>query len=150
MKTAVTLKEARGPVAFTTESWIAAPAARVWQLLTKGPWLSRWFTSATSGDLDAPGTVRLWWGKSHEDVQVVKARWEKSFEFLWVAYGVKDATRVTVSLRSKNGMTRVRISERGWKRDRAGTESALHHAEGWAVCLCQLKAFAQFGIELRG
>jgi dCMP deaminase len=33
------MKEARGPVGFSTEIWITAPLPRIWQLATKGAWL---------------------------------------------------------------------------------------------------------------
>lgn len=141
--------EPRGPVKFTTEIWIGAPASRVWQLVTKGAWLDQYFTSHTTGDLDAPGVVRLSWGDIHEDIEVLSAAWEKRTVFRWMAYRLDYATRVTLALTSKHGLTRVSITESGWKRDPKSTASALHHAVGWTHFLAQLKAFAQFGIQLR-
>lgn len=144
------MPEARGPVKFSTEIWIAAPLPRVWQLATKGAWLDQYFTSETTGNLDAPGKVRLWWGKMHEDVEVLSAKWEKHTTFRWIAYRLKYATRVTFRFEAKGSLTRVVVSETGWKRDAKGADSALHHAVGWTHFLAQLKAFAQFGVQLRG
>lgn len=150
MPTKTPLKEARGPVRFSTEIWIAAPLARVWQLATKGAWLDQYFTSATSGNLDAPGRVRLSWGDAHEDVEVLSAAWEKKVVFTWAAYRQKYATRVTFTFKAKPGMTLFTVTESGWKRDASGVDSSLQHAIGWTHFLAQLKAFAQFGVQLRG
>ena len=144
------LKEVRGPVGFSTEIWISAPLPRVWQLATKGAWLDQFFTTATSGNLDAPGRVRLSWGDIHEDVEVLSAAWEKKTVFRWIAYREKYATRVTFGLKAKGNMMLFSIAETGWKRDATGVESSLHHAIGWTHFLAQLKAFAQFGVQLRG
>jgi uncharacterized protein YndB with AHSA1/START domain len=149
-KSGSTTKEVRGPVGFSTEAWVKSPKARVWQLATKGAWLNRYFTSAATGDLDAPGTVRLSWGKESEEVEVLSAAWERRVVFLWAAYGVKYATRVAMTFEEKNGMTRVGLRETGWRRDGKGVNSALHHAEGWTFFLCALKAYARWGVDLRG
>lgn len=143
------MQEVGGPLHFTTESWITAPLPRVWQLATKGAWLDQYFTSETSGNLDAPGRVRLSWGDIHENLDVIASTWEKKTVFLWVAYQLPYATRVTFSFAAKNGMTQFKITESGWKQDAKGSASALHHAIGWTHFLLQLKAFAQFGITLR-
>lgn len=144
------MREVRGPLKFSTESWITAPLARVWQLATKGAWLDQYFTSATTGDLDAPGNVRLQWGGIHEDIEVISASWEKKTVFRWIAYRQPYATRVTFSFTAKNRLTRFVISESGWKNDPKGAQSAIHHAIGWTHFLAQLKVFAQYGVELRG
>jgi uncharacterized protein YndB with AHSA1/START domain len=144
------MPEPGGPVGFSTEIWITAPLPRLWQLVTKGAWLDRYFTSETTGNLDAPGSVRMSWGDIHEDIEVLSAAWEKKTVFRWIAYELKYATRVTITLKSKGSMTNVAVAETGWKRDAAGVSSSLHHAVGWTHFLAQLKAFAQFGVELRG
>ncbi len=144
------MPEVRGPVHFSTEIWISAPLPRVWQLATKGAWLDQYFTSATSGNLDTPGRVRLSWGDIHENIEVLSAAWEKKTVFRWIAFRQKYATRVTFTFKGKGGMTLVSIAEEGWKRDASGVESSLHHAIGWTHFLAQLKAFAHFGVQLRG
>lgn len=143
------MKEAGGPLGFTDEIWITAPLERVWQLATKGAWLDRYFTTWCSGNLDEKGRILLSWGKESEHVEVLQARWEKSTTFRWVAYGVPYATRVTFKFAKKKRRVHVTVSETGWRRDAKGAESAMHHAMGWTHFLCGLKAFAQFGVELR-
>jgi len=144
------MKEGAGPVSFSDEVWISAPVERVWQLVTKGAWLDRWFTTFCTGNLDVPGRIRMSWGTKSEPVEVLASRWEQSTTFRWVAFGVPYATRVRIAFEKKKRLTRVRLTERGWKRDSKGVVSALHHAIGWTHFLCALKAYAQFGVEMRG
>jgi hypothetical protein len=143
------LVEGKGPLSISDRIWIEAPLARLWQLTTKGPWLSQHFTSSTTGDLDAPGRVALEWGPTKIPVEVLKAAWEKSTTFLWKAQGVAYATRVTIGFAKKRRRVLVSVKESGWKAGAAATKSMVEHASGWAHFLGGLKAFAQFGVELR-
>ena len=144
------MKEARGPVGFSDTVWIAAPLERVWQLVTKGAWLNRYFTAGPSGNLDAKGTVVLSWGRESEAVDVLSAKWGKATTFRWRAFKVPYATRVSIRLQKKGRLVKVTLAEKGWKRDPKGVASALQHAIGWSHFLTFLKAYAMYQIELRG
>jgi hypothetical protein len=51
------------------------------------------------------------------------------------------------SLEDKSTM--VSITESGWKQDEKGLESSYGNCSGWAHMSCCLKAFVEYGINLR-
>ena len=68
--------------------------------------------------------------------------------FLWQASGVE--TSVVLELEQINsGETIVRVCEDGWPRDDEGMARALEQMQGWMNMLCCMKAYLEFGINLR-
>ncbi|TIL81636.1 MAG: ATPase, partial [Mesorhizobium sp.] len=49
----------------------------------------------------------------------------------------------------EDGGTFVTIAESGWREDEAGHESSYGNCEGWSQMLACMKAYVEYGINLR-
>jgi uncharacterized protein YndB with AHSA1/START domain len=57
---------------------------------------------------------------------------------------------VTMSFKpTDDGRTLVEIEERGWHDSEAGLKSSYGNCMGWSQMLCALKAWVEYGINLR-
>lgn len=45
--------------------------------------------------------------------------------------------------------TKVRVTEKGWAEDEKGMSAAFGNCMGWAQMLCAMKAYLEYGINLR-
>ncbi len=45
--------------------------------------------------------------------------------------------------------TLVKISESGWKENQKGLDSSYDNCQGWMQMSCSLKAYLEYGINLR-
>jgi uncharacterized protein YndB with AHSA1/START domain len=73
--------------------------------------------------------------------------------FEWQAQGSENNpynTKVEMRFEPlENNSTMVSITESGWKQDEKGLESSYGNCSGWAHMSCCLKAFVEYGINLR-
>ncbi|MDM7921080.1 MAG: SRPBCC domain-containing protein, partial [Pyrinomonadaceae bacterium] len=58
-------------------------------------------------------------------------------------------TRVEIEFEAAGDDTIVRISETGWRETQSDLESSYLNCFGWGQMLCCLKAYAEYGINLR-
>ena len=59
-------------------------------------------------------------------------------------------TRVTMSFKAlDDGRTLVEIAEEGWRENQAALGASYGNCQGWAQMLCALKAWLEYGINLR-
>lgn len=129
---------------------IVKPAEEVYEAIVNPEQMSRYFTSSGSGRLDAGKPVTWKWDDFGAQATVTPQSLEanRKVSFLWSAAEV--ATRVTMELnRDDADATTVKVSESGWPLDAAGTERCMQQTQGWMHMLCCLKAYLEYGINLR-
>jgi uncharacterized protein YndB with AHSA1/START domain len=70
--------------------------------------------------------------------------------FEWPAASGGYNTRVEMTFRPLDDRnTMVQISESGWREDPAGIKESYGNAGGWMHMMCCLKAYLEYGINLR-
>ena len=139
------------------ETLIAAPAERVWSLLTEAEHLGSWFGDAGAEiDLREGGSLVLRWtehGTSHGRVVAVEPH--ERFAFRWAPF--KDpggeepiegnSTLVEFTLHREGDATRLRVVESGFASLATSEEQrADNHAgntRGWAHEIGELRDYAE-------
>ncbi len=95
----------------------------------------------TWGFADVPGAFPVH-GKTVVPNDLIVLEWEAS-------EGGCD-TRIEMAFEPLDGAsTLVRITESGWQETPAGLENSFGNCVGWSQMLCCLKAYLEYGINLR-
>ena len=152
---------------FTVQTKIQRPVTEVFDGVYNPAKMAQYFaTGGASGPL-REGTTVIW---SFADfpgevpVRVKKVVPDRLIAFEWDAgEGAEDATgkkhvrsyenvvcRVEMTFEALDGgSTLVRISESGWPETEKGLELSYGNCHGWTQMSCCLKAFLEYGINLR-
>jgi uncharacterized protein YndB with AHSA1/START domain len=142
---------------FKVSARIAKPVAEVFEAVANPDELSRYFTTGgAKGRLETGATV-TW--DFHDfpgafPVWVVEVVPEKRIVLQWEANdGDSTASyRTTVTMTFEpldDGRTLVSISEEGWRETKTGLEASYGNCQGWMQMLCALKAYKEYGLNLR-
>lgn len=132
---------------------IGKPAAEVFDAVVNPTKLSGYFTTikGASAPLVA-GTTVTWWGKVPVEVDEVVPqkrivlRWDATDEAGKPAY----KTRIEMDFEAlDDGGTLVTIAESGWREDETGRKNSYMNCEGWSQMLACMKAYVEYGINLR-
>lgn len=138
---------------FRVNGRIAKPVAEVFDAVVNPQKLSGYFT--TIGGASAPlveGTTVTWWNMA--PVIVDKVEENSRIVFRWDAMVEKDEepykTRVEMKFTPlEDGATMVTIAETGWRENARGQKSSYMNCEGWSQMLACMKAYLEYGINLR-
>jgi uncharacterized protein YndB with AHSA1/START domain len=126
---------------------IQKPTHQVYEALTESRHLCGYFLSESSGDLK-PGATVHWKFPEFADlypVSEIAMQANVSISFKW-----DPETEVQIVLSTlSDGSTLVRVSESGWAATAAHAELAIRNTEGWANFLACLKAYLEYGVNLR-
>ena len=132
---------------------IGRPVAEVFDAVVNPKKLSSYFT--TIGGASAPlvkGTTVTWWKDAQ--VEVVELVPESRIVLSWDGGTGDDKKTYKTSVEMnfkplEDGGTLVTIAESGWREDDAGRRGTYLNCEGWTQMLCCMKAFVEYGINLR-
>ncbi|MCI0442941.1 SRPBCC family protein [bacterium] len=135
---------------------IQKPVSDVFDAVYNPKKLSSYFTTGgASGPLDEGKTV-TWDFADFPGAFPVYVRQvipNQLIVFEWQAAGSeKDPYNTKVEMHFEpieNNSTMVSITESGWKQDEKGLESSYGNCFGWSHMSCCLKAFVEYGINLR-
>ncbi len=137
---------------FRVNGRIGKPVAEVFDAVVNPAKLSGYFT--TVGGASAPlveGTTVTWRGmapvveKVEKDALIV-LRWDAMVEEGEAPY----KTRVEMRFQPlEDGGTMVTIAETGWRESARGQKSSYMNCEGWSQMLACMKAYLEYGINLR-
>ena len=142
---------------FTVTIHVSREVPEVFEAVADPEQLSRYFTTGGArGRLESGKTVS--WD-FHDfpgafPVEVDDVVPNERIMFRWAANeGGEDAGyQTTVTMRFKpigDGRTRVEIEEHGWLDTDAGLEASYGNCMGWSQMLAALKAWVEYGINLR-
>ncbi|MDX0433856.1 SRPBCC domain-containing protein [Sinorhizobium medicae] len=138
---------------FRVNGRIARPVEQVFDAVVNPDQLSRYFVTlgGISGPLVAGATV-TWWGEVPVKVEAVEPN--ERIVFCWDAMVAKDEspyqTRVEMRFQPlDDGATMVTIAESGWRENEQGQKSSYQNCEGWSQMLACMKAWLEYGINLR-
>lgn len=132
---------------------IGRPVADVFDAVVNPTKLSGYFT--TIGGASAPlveGTIVTWW--KDMPIEVIEVAPESRIVLGWDGGTGEDKvpykTRVEMEFKPlEDGGTMVTIAESGWREDDAGRRGTYLNMEGWTQMFCCMKAFVEYGINLR-
>ncbi|MBW8907947.1 MAG: SRPBCC domain-containing protein [Mesorhizobium sp.] len=138
---------------FKISGRIGKPVAEVFDAVVNPTKLSGYFT--TIGGASAPlvaGTTVTWWKAVPVEVDEVIA--DKRIVLRWDGSGpdVRPPYKTRIEMNFEpldDGGTFVTIVETGWYEDEAGRKSSYGNCEGWSHMLACMKAYLEYGINLR-
>ena len=140
-------------IAIKVSGRIGKPPAEVFDAVVNPKKLSGYFTTlkGASAPLVA-GTTVTWWGSVPVEVDEVVP--EKRIVLRWDAAAEKGQpaykTKIEMSFEAlDDGGTFVTIAESGWREDSIGRKASYDNTEGWAMMLSAMKAYVEYGINLR-
>lgn len=149
---------------FKVAARIAKPVEEVFEAVADPAKLSRYFTTGGArGRLETGATV-TWSFHDYPGafpVEVVEVVPNRRVVLRWeanegpppegeTATGAGYQTTVTMTFEPlDDGRTLVSISEEGWRPTPAGLAGSYGNCEGWMQMLCSLKAWLEYGINLR-
>ncbi|GIP32027.1 SRPBCC domain-containing protein [Paenibacillus sp. J2TS4] len=128
---------------------IAKPISEVFEAVVNPVKLCQYFTDYASGRLE-PNRIVQWRFDEYEStpkVQVVEVIPEEKIVFLWPGSGVEGI--VTMRFEAENDSTKLSIVEEGLGEGMDGFERSRGQTFGWTFMLCCLKAYMEYGINLR-
>ena len=130
---------------------IGRPAAEVFDAVVNPVKLSGYFTTikGASAPLVA-GTTVTWWGEVPVEVDEVVQN--ERIVLRWDALDAEPhyKTRIEMNFEAlDDGGTFVTIAETGWHEDESGRKNSYMNCEGWSQMLSCMKAYVEYGINLR-
>ena len=129
---------------------IQKPIAEVFEAIIDPQKMSNYFISKSTGRLETSKIVK-WSFLEFEGDFPVEAKEIQPFSYISFDWsGGTDDMLVEIFLEPrKNNSTVVRIKERKMNVDDNGIQQAIGQSEGWANFLACLKAYLEYGINLR-
>lgn len=143
---------------FSVSAHISKPVADVFEAVVDPARLSGYFTTGgAKGRLETGATVS--WD-FHDfpgafPVEVIAVEPGRRIVLQWdsndgAASGSRYKTIVTMTFEPLDGdRTLVTITEEGWRETPAGLKASYGNCMGWSQMLCALKAWIEYGINLR-
>ena len=129
---------------------IQKPVHEVFEAIVDPEILAKYFIMEGSARLEEGAIIR--WQFPEFDYQfmirVSRIKDDKNISFYWA--DIKGSlTLVEIKLSEENGSTFVRISEKERKNSQSGLKWLKQNTEGWTNFLACLKAYLEYGINLR-
>lgn len=137
---------------FTVSGRVSRPVGEVFEAVADPDRLSRYFTTGGARGRLEPGATVEW--AFHDfpgafPVEVIEVDPPRRIVLGWDA-ATGGRTRVTLTFDPlENGRTLVSITEEGWPETEGGLRAAFDNCGGWMQMLCALKAWTEYGVNLR-
>lgn len=129
---------------------IIKPVSEVFEAIVDPVKMSNYFISNGSGRLEE-GKQIIWQFPEFETkspIKVGKIEKDKYISFYWEMDGIELLVEIALSGIEDNA-TLVTVTEKSRKNDEAGIKWLKGNTEGWANFLACLKAYMEYGINLR-
>jgi uncharacterized protein YndB with AHSA1/START domain len=137
---------------FQVQLKIRKPVAEVFDAVVNGDKLTAYFVQTSSGPLAEGAIVKWKFAEAPDavDVVVLQVVEDESIVFEWPAASGGYSTRVAFAFAALDERTTmVQISESGWREDPPSVAASYGNAGGWMHMMCCLKAFLEYGVNLR-
>lgn len=112
--------------------------------------MSQYFITYGSGRMEEGETIRWRWEDANAEciVRVKKVELDKCVSFSWSSNNAETLVEILLEPIGESTTT-VKVTETGWLPDAEGIARLAEQTQGWMHMLCCLKAFIEFGINLR-
>jgi uncharacterized protein YndB with AHSA1/START domain len=129
---------------------ILKPAHEVFEAIVDPDKMNKYFISTSTGRMERGKALYWTWedfNAAHE-VKVQSVEKDKLISFTWEGSGVDCLVVMTLEPKGEN-QTLVNITESDWSADYDGATKCMGQVEGWTHFLCCLKAYLEYGVNLR-
>jgi uncharacterized protein YndB with AHSA1/START domain len=129
---------------------ILKPANTVYEAIIDPKHMTNYFISKSTGKMEASKTL-TWKFPEFEiefPIHVEKLKQDKYISYRWDSDGEKLLVEMTLEP-ARDDATVVTITEKSRENDEAGIKWAIGNTGGWANFLACLKAYLEYGINLR-
>jgi uncharacterized protein YndB with AHSA1/START domain len=129
---------------------VQKPVNEVFEAIVNPEKMSNYFISKASGRMEE-GKKIMWRFPEFDmefPIRVGKIEQNKFISFYWDVDGIELMTEMSLTPKVNNS-TLIRITEKSRKNDEAGIKWLIGNTEGWANFLACLKAYLEYGINLR-
>jgi uncharacterized protein YndB with AHSA1/START domain len=129
---------------------ISKPVNEVFEAIVDPVKMSNYFISKGSGRMEE-GKKIIWKFPEFDmeaPIRTGKIEKDKFISFYWEIDGLELLTEMTLTSKANNS-TLVSITEKSRENDEAGIKWLIGNTEGWANFLACLKAWLEYGINLR-
>jgi uncharacterized protein YndB with AHSA1/START domain len=129
---------------------ISKPANVVYEAIVDPAKMANYFIAKGSGRMEDGKTINWRFPEFDMDVpvRVRKTEKDKYISFAWDSDGLELLTEMILTARPHDS-TLVNITEKSRENDEAGIKWLQGNTEGWANFLACLKAWLEYGINLR-
>jgi uncharacterized protein YndB with AHSA1/START domain len=129
---------------------ILKPAGEIFEAIVNPELMSKYFISASTGKMESGKTLIWTWPDFDGEIQIKVGKVEKDkvVFFEWNGSGNNCVVVITLESKTEN-KTLVVINESEWPADYKGAKQCMGQVEGWTNFLCCLKAYLEYGINLR-
>jgi uncharacterized protein YndB with AHSA1/START domain len=138
---------------FSIQTKINKPLSEVFDAVVNPKKITGYFCHASDGPLVEGKTVHWTWSsaKGKQDLPVIVKQIVKDSKIVidWPAMGGGTTIAEMTFSSLEDGRTMVQISETGWPETELGLKASYRNCEGWQHMLSCLKAFVEYGIDLR-
>jgi uncharacterized protein YndB with AHSA1/START domain len=134
----------------STELQILKPSNEVFEAIADPAKMANYFISKSSGRLEE-GKEVIWRFPEFDmefPVRGGKIIPDKYISFYWDVDGLELLVEISLKARKENS-TVVTVTEKGRENDEAGIKWLQGNTAGWANFLACLKAYLEYGINLR-
>ena len=142
---------------FNVSARVSKPVALVFEAVADPKQLSGYFTTGGAKGRIETGTTVSW--DFHDfpgafPVDIIKSEKDREIVLQWQANesGADASYKTTVTMTFEDlgdERTLVTITEEGWRETPAGLAASYGNCQGWSQMLCALKAYLEYGINLR-
>ena len=129
---------------------IQKPIGEVFEAIVNPEKMSNYFIASSSGRMEV-GEELTWWFPEFEEgfpIRVGKIEKDKYVSYYWEMEDHELLVEIELSS-EQGGQTVVKITEREMENNAAGMKWLKGNTEGWANFLACLKAYLEYGINLR-
>jgi uncharacterized protein YndB with AHSA1/START domain len=129
---------------------VQKPVDVVFEAIVNPGKMSNYFISKASGRMEEGKNIIWRFPEFDMDVPIRVGKIEKNvfISFYWDDNGKELLTEMTLTPKINNS-TLIRITEKSRENDEAGIKWLIGNTEGWANFLACLKAYLEYGINLR-
>ena len=129
---------------------IRKPVNEVFEAIVDPIKMSNYFISKSSGRMEAGRQIKWQFPEFDMEfpIRIGKIESNKYVSFYWDMDGIELLVEMTLTPKENNS-TVVTITEKSRNNDEAGIKWLMGNTEGWANFLACLKAYLEYGINLR-
>lgn len=129
---------------------ILKSASEIFEAIVNPEKMREFFITTGSGRMESGKTLTWTWDDfdAEHQIKVGKIEKDKTVSFEWNGSGVNCVVVITLESKGEN-KTLVKITESDWPADYKGAKQCMGQVEGWTHFLLCLKAYLEYGIDLR-
>ena len=129
---------------------ILKPVNKVFEAIVDPDIMSNYFISKSSGKMEEGKQIKWQFPEFDMEfpIRIDKIEINKYISYYWDMDGIELLIEMTLTSKENNS-TVVTITEKSRNNDEAGIKWLMGNTEGWANFLACLKAYLEYGINLR-